>query len=87
MSQHIIKWEQMRDMILIRLTLIYQPMKMGIAKNMKMLLNCFSSYEQIDWPKHIFIISLHKVTHMWPLMGFPQISHATNDGQQTNKYL
>ena len=30
-------------------------------ENMKMLLNCFACYEQSDWPKNIFIISL--ITH------------------------
>ena len=50
----------------------------GDCKNMKMLLNCFACYNQSEYWKHIYYIiiySWHKVTHMWLVMEFPQISH------------
>ena len=52
-------------------------MKMAIAKIF--LPNCFACYEQSEWPKHIYHIIIylcHEVPHMWPVMGFRQISNA-----------
>jgi hypothetical protein len=40
-------------------TLCTKQWKLWLQKNMKMLLNCFASYKQSDWPKYIFIISLY----------------------------
>jgi hypothetical protein len=31
----------------------------GDSKNMKMLLSLFACYEQSDWSKHLFVISLY----------------------------
>jgi len=45
---------------------------------MKMLLSCFACYNQSEYWKHIYYIiiySWHKVTLMWLVMEFPQISH------------
>lgn len=58
---------------------IYQPMKMVITRiNMYMLHSCFACYEPAEkCIDHIITISWHKVTHLWPVIGFPQISQFT----------
>jgi hypothetical protein len=58
---------------------MYHPMKIANAR----LLNCyFACYVQSGLVEkghnciyHIIIYSWHKIAHMWPIMGFPQILH------------
>jgi len=49
----------------------------GDCESMKVLLNCFSCYEQSDWLEKVitifiisFIYSCHTVNRMWSLVGF-----------------
>jgi hypothetical protein len=79
-------WMTITD--LMKLTLchdLYHQMKMALGRlwkryNLKLI--CFVCYIQSDWSKklitriyHIFKYSWHRVTCMWPVWWFLQISH------------
>ena len=68
----------------------------GDCEIMKMLLNCFASYEQSDWPKKaitVFIITLNihdamSLTrdHYWGILKYPIAWHIIK-GEQVNNLM